>query len=153
MADAKIDITVGTITFSAEGEQGWVSDQLDKLFKNAKNLSELPPPTPSEPKPADGGGHTPIPPDSNIAGKPLAMFLKEKNATSKQVLKFLATAIWLESKGRNRLSTSDVAQALRDANQSKLNNASDSLSQNIKKGFCEKDGGQFFVTTEGKGSM
>jgi len=92
-------------------------------------------------------------PDPSIAGKTLASFLKDKNATSKQVLKFLATAVWLESKGKNRMTTADVTQALRDSNQSKLNNAADCLAQNVKKGLCEKEGNQFFVTSEGKDSL
>ena len=153
MADAKIEISIGTITFQAEGEQKWVGEQLDKLFANAKELATVAPAPPPPEAQGGGGGHTPIKPDASIAGKTLASFLKEKNATSKQVLKFLATAVWLESKGKNRITTSDVTQALRNSNQSKLNNATDCLNQNVKKGFCEKEGNQFFVTTEGKESL
>jgi len=152
MSDAKIKISIGAISFQAEGEQGWVGDQLEKLYSNAKELATIAPASSTH----DGGGsnsHSPIKPDSKIAGKTLATFLKEKNATSKQVLKFLATSVWLESKGKSRMTTSDVAQALRDSNQTKLNNAADCSAQNVKKGFCEKEGNQFFVTMEGKDSL
>ena len=83
----------------------------------------------------------------------MATFLKEKGATTKQVLKFLATAVWIESKGKQRLSTGDITKALKDSNQSKLGNPAECLNQNVKKGFCEKDGSEFFVTTEGKDSL
>jgi len=150
MADTKIKISIGTISFEAEGEQDWISDQLDKLYAKAKELAAVAPATTGT---GAAGGHDPMKPDSDIAGKTLASFLKEKNATSKQVLKFLATAVWLESKGKNRMTTSDITQALRDSNQSKLNNAADCLGQNVKKGFCEKEGNQFFVTIEGKEAL
>jgi hypothetical protein len=151
MPDAKIDISIGALTFHAEGEQKWVGEQLDKLFVHAETLAEVAPPDPAAG--ASGKEHTPMDSDPDIAKKPLATFLKEKNATAKQVQKFLATAVWLESKGSTRLSTADVAKALKDSNQSRLGNPADCLNQNVKKGFCEKDGDKFFVTTEGKGSL
>ncbi len=150
MPDAKINISIGTLTFQAEGEQNWVGEQLDKLFANAKSLSSAVPAA----KPApDAPEHTPIDSDPDIAKKPLATFLKEKSATIKQVQKFLATAVWLESKGNARISTGDVSKALKDSNQSRVGNPAECLNQNVKKGFCEKDGDKFFVTTEGKNSL
>lgn len=92
-------------------------------------------------------------PDPQIAAKTLAVFLKEKNATRNQVKKCLATAIWLEAKGKQRMTTSDVTKALKDSNQARLGNASDCLNQNVSKGYCEKDGKEFFVTDEGKSSL
>lgn len=150
MADAKIGITIGTITFHAEGEQKWVSDQLDKLLENAKTLATIVPPS----KKSDAAGsHIPIEADPDIASKPLATYLKEKSATKSQVQKFLATAVWFESKGNARVSTSDVTKALKDSNQTRIGNPADCLNKNVKKGFCEKDGDKFFVTTEGKESL
>ena len=64
-------------------------------------------------------------------------------------MKFLATAAWLHAKGSKRLTTADVSKALDDNNQGKLTNASDSLAKNVKKGYCEKSGRQFYVTDEG----
>ena len=157
MPDAKIEITIGTITFQAEGEQKWVADQLDKLFTNAKDLSTVAPVAPVAPvTPAphtEGDGHTPIKPDAGIAAKPLATFLKEKNATTNQVQKFLATAVRLESKGKNRIATADVTKSLKDSNQTRLGNPADCLNKNVSKGYCEKDGKEFFVTQEGKDSL
>lgn len=92
-------------------------------------------------------------PDSQIAEKTLSTFLKEKNVTSNQVKKFLATAIWLEAKGKQRMTTGDVTKALKDSSQTRLGNPSDSLNQNVTKGFCEKDGKEFYVTEEGKNSL
>lgn len=150
MPDAKIDITIGTLTFHAEGEQKWVGEQLDKLFVHAESLASV---APADPPGGGDAEHTPMGSDPDIAKKPLATFLKEKNATTKQVQKFLATAVWLESKGNSRISTADVSKALKDSNQSRLGNPADCLNQNVKKGFCEKDGDKFFVTTEGKGAL
>ena len=90
---------------------------------------------------------------SEIAKKSLAIFLKEKNATSVQTVRFLATSAWLEAKGSKRLSAKDVSQALKDANQARLGNPADCLAKNIQKGYCEKDGKQYFVTEEGKQSL
>ena len=65
--------------------------------------------------------------------------------------KFLAAAIWVEAKsGKNRLKTADVSSALKNANQTKINNPSETLNQNVTKGFCEKEGKDFFVTQEGR---
>lgn len=49
--------------------------------------------------------------------------------------------------------TSDVTKALKDSNQTRLGNPSDSLNQNVTKGYCEKDGKEFYVTEEGKNSL
>ncbi|MDP2960647.1 MAG: hypothetical protein Q8N71_04410 [candidate division Zixibacteria bacterium] len=151
MADVKIQFKLGGIEFSGEGEKDWIGQQLDKILEKAPKLVAL--------APAGGtgvglgGGRTPMGPDPQIAAKTLAAFLKEKNATSNQVKKFLATAIWLEAKGKRRMITSDVTKALRDSNQARLGNPSDCLNQNVTKGNCEKDGKEFFVTDEGKNSL
>jgi hypothetical protein len=151
MTEAKIEFKLGSIEFSGEGEKAWISEQLDKILQQAPSLLSLAPI--SSPAVANAGSHAPMQADPAIATQPLATFLKEKNATKTQVKKFLATAVWLEAKGKKRLTTAEVTQALRDSNQSKLNNAADCLNQNVAKGLCEKDGGQFFVTTDGKSSL
>jgi len=85
----------------------------------------------------------------------LAAFLKEKNTTSNQVKKFLATSVYLhDTTGKNRLTTTEVKNALKNANQPKLNNPSDCLNSNVTKGHCEKDGDNgFFVTDPGRASL
>lgn len=85
--------------------------------------------------------------------KSLATYLSEKKATSNQTLRFLATADWLRQKGQTPLTTTAVAQALKNNHQSRLSNPSDCLSKNAAKGFMEKDGKTFFLTPEGLASL
>jgi hypothetical protein len=91
--------------------------------------------------------------ESSVASQPLPSFLQAKNSTKNQAAKFLATAVWLQQRGKSRLQTRDITTALRDANQARLSNASDSLRNNVKKGYCERDGKEFFVTAEGLQSL
>ena len=151
MSEAKVLIKVGEFEFSGEGDQEWVSKQLDKILAKVEDLINLSPPPAAEA--AKDTHHKPMGADSEIARKTLPSFLSEKAANKNQNKKFLVTAIWLESKGKSRLSTGDVARALKDANQNRLSNPSECLKQNISKGFCEKDGKDFFVTSEGKASL
>lgn len=145
MPDVKIQIKIGGIEFSGEGDKDWLGHQLDKILTNAQKLATLAVP--------QVGGHNPMGTDPTIAQKALAAFLKEKNATRNQLKKFLATAVWLEAKGHPKMTTGDVTKALKDSSQSRLGNPSDCLSKNVQKGYCEKDGRQFFVTEEGKTSL
>jgi len=56
---------------------------------------------PPENPPGDGGGDSKhMEKDPAIAKKTLPVFLGEKGATKNQVKKFLATAVWLEAKGK-----------------------------------------------------
>lgn len=154
--DSKIEITIGNLTFKGKGTEDWLSIQLDKILEKAEALTSIP----QEPVPTQNSalvnddkkeneiGDSIL--DNEIGSKPLATFLKEKNATSPQVNKFLATAIWLHARGSKYLTTKNVTQALRDAQQKRLSNASDCLNQNVRKGLCEKYGSQFFVTPQGK---
>lgn len=154
MSDAKIEIKVGQIQFSGQGEQDWVAKQLDKFLAQAEKLVQLVPPEDSgEEGVPGGGGLKPMGKDPSIAQKTLPIFLNEKNATKNQVRKFLATAVWLEAKGQKRLLTSEVTAALKASNQTKLGNPADALNKNVTKGYCEKDGTQFFVTDDGKKSL
>lgn len=153
MSDAKIEISIGQIQFSGQGEQEWVSQQLEKVLIHADKLLRLNPVTNiGTGSPADGA-HKPMGDDSGISKKTLPAFLGEKNASQTQARKFLATAVWLEAKGQGRLTTSDITNALKASNQSRLSNPGVFLGENIKKGFCEKDGDKFYVTEEGKKSL
>ena len=87
--------------------------------------------------------------EQNISVPALGTFLKEKDALTIQVKRFLATAVWLRLKGKEKLTTTDVTKALRENHQSRLGNPSDTLNQNIRQGFCERDGKVFFVTPQG----
>jgi hypothetical protein len=139
--------------FSGQGEQEWVAKQLDKILAQAETLIQLAPAESEGDGDGDKNTQKPMGKDAAIAKKTLPAFLQEKNATTKQVKKFLATAVWLKAKGQSRLATGDVTKALNDANQKHLGNPADCLNQNVSKGYCEKDGKQFFVTDDGKNSL
>jgi hypothetical protein len=146
MSQVKIQIKVGDVEFSGEGEQGWVSTQLERVLKAAQGT---PGGRVSERSAPDAGSH-----GQNATGsQSLASFLRDKNAAVNQVRKFLATAAWLHAKGKKRLTTADVTRALKDNSQSRLGNPADCLNKNVAKGHCEKDGKEFFVTTEGLASL
>lgn len=156
MSEAKIEIKIGEVSFSGEGNQEWLTKQLDKILGKAEELIKL---APSPKQNSSSGESAPhkaadFSKASDVAKQTLATFLKSKNAVTAQVDKFLATAIWVEAKeNKSRLKTSDVSSALSNSNQTRLGNPSDALSKNIKKGYCEKDGREFFVTQEGKDYM
>ena len=142
MPEGKIEISIGDISFVGEGEQNWVAEQLDKILEKAPELTKITPkrkkvsqtdPAPEHPVEGD---------DAAIAQKTLPAFLGDTKAKSSQVIKFLATAVWLHA-----------TKALSNASQSRLSNASNCLGANIKKGFIEKTGSEFFVTDDGKASL
>jgi hypothetical protein len=146
MAEAKIEVEVGQFRFSGEGEQGWLAQQMDKILKSAEALTRLAPPVaPPTPNPAGDSGD-----DSSAADEALPQFLDRANAKKSQVDRFLATAEWLGRRGTKELTTSKVSRALKDAHQSKLSNPSDCLAKNSSKGFCVKDGKNFYVTDDGR---
>lgn len=154
MSEAKIQFKLGSIEFSGEGEKDWISQQLDKILQQAPQLLAVAPaPVAASTNNVGATHHAPMAADSEIAQQTLVSFLKAKGAAESQVKKFLATAVWLEAKGNTRIATSDIAKALKDSNQTRLANPSDCLNKNITKGYCEKDGGKFFVTTDGKNSL
>jgi hypothetical protein len=138
MSDAKIEVKVGEISFHGEGSQEWLEKQLDKIIGKAETLIKL---SQIHSPPGKELGATKI---STYLGN-LAQFLK-KNSATKPFDIFLATAIWLTRKGQDRLTSKNVSDALRDAKQKKLSNPAAFLKQNTKKGRCEMDGKQFFVT-------
>lgn len=157
MTESKIQIKVGIVEFSGEGSQDWLAEQLDKILIKVPDLLRIELSNNgnvNDPKEVQantdslGKGNTET--NNGLTSTNLVSFLKEKNAVTNQVKKFLATAAFLQLKGKNRIVTSDVTEALKNSNQSKLSNASDCLLQNIRKGFCEKDSGrEFFVTSNG----
>ncbi len=153
MTDAKIKFAIGDVSFEGEGEQEWVTAQLDKIIEKAPDLIKL---TPQKHVPLSSGTESPQVTgltDTSAADKTLATFLREKGVNKVQVKKFLATAVWLHAKGKSRLKTSDVNAAIKEAQQSRLGNASDCLNRNVTKGFAEKDGNEFFITEDGKSSI
>jgi hypothetical protein len=152
MADAKIEIKVGAVSFSGEGEGKWLSEQLDKVIEKLPQLANVAPFEPDNGGGSDAGGSsgsTKVKPQGNLAA-----FLKAKKATTNQVKKFLAAATWLQAAGKDRLTTMEVTKALSDAKQGSLTNPSQCLAHNVSQGFCEKDGKRlFFVTPEGNAEL
>jgi hypothetical protein len=81
---------------------------------------------------------------------PLSQFIADKKSTTNQVRKFLATAVFLSrSNNVSKLSTSMISRALKSYGIEKLQNASDCLNKNEKKGYCIKDGKEFIITENG----
>ena len=77
MSQVKIQIKVGDVEFSGEGEQGWVSTQLERILKAAPGIVGAKPGGPSRP----AGGHDDG--QSSVAGsQTLASFLRDKNAST-----------------------------------------------------------------------
>lgn len=155
MNESTIEVKFGEFSFSGSGDQQWLSGELDKILSKAsdiiklnRDISETQPKAINQNAPtgSNEGGQV----SSDLANKALAKFLSDTNATKVQNDKFLATAIWLDARGKKRMTTSDVSSALKDAQQTKINKPSQCFSQNISKGYCEKDGSQFFVTEDGK---
>ena len=156
MADSKLEIKVGSVSFSGEGTGEWLGKQLDKVLAKIPELIAIAPPDASSGGSGIGTGGNENPPagGGGVSGT-LAAYLKATGSTAIQVRKFLATAVWLhDTQKKARLSTTDVSSALKHNNQGRLANASDALAQNVAKGNCEKDGKkQFYVTPEGRARL
>ena len=153
MSEAKIDFKVGAVSFTAEGSEKWVSEELGRILQKVPELANVNPPQNGNSS-SNGGGVTPQHThhinNTNANVGTLAGYLKQKNADESQRRKFLATAAYLHKKsGDQRLTTGQVKQALSTNNQGKLANASASLNDNVGRGHCEKDGKSFFVTEAG----
>jgi hypothetical protein len=152
MAQAKMSITVGPVSFSGEGDDAWLSKQLDKVLEHGPELLK------NAPEPLGGNGSSSEEETQGggkkvVGNKTLASFLKEKGAATNQNKRFLATAVWLHDRGQKRLTTRDVSKALSDNSQKRLGNPSDCLNKNVAQGHCEKVGKEFYVTDEGRGSL
>lgn len=143
----KIKVTIGRATFAGKGSEDWLAEQLDKVLESVSQNPAMVEPAPDEVNSSavENGGSSAAP--SNVST--LATYLKDKNATTNQTKRFLATAGWLTKKGQGNLKTGDVSKALKDNHQSRLSNPTEYLNQNVKKGHCEKSSGGFFVTPEG----
>src|SRR5579872_3175755 len=140
----KVEIKIGNLSFSAEGSQTWLAEQLEKIIGAAANISSVSAGAgqSSEPNAVSASGPTPT-------ADSLSSYLKAKGGDSKQVIRFLATANWLRRRGTKELSASTVAKALTEHHQKKLANPADCLNKNVAKGYCEKTGSTFFITSEG----
>jgi hypothetical protein len=144
----KIEIKIGSVSFSAEGEQDWLSKQLKTVIEAVANSQGTLGEVVGEPIPGNGKAAN----EENVPKKhsmSLVSYLKEKNADKNQLMRFLATAGWLRYRDKKEITTSDVSKTLSDHQQKRLANASDCLNKNVAKGLCEKKGKLFFITPEG----
>lgn len=158
MANSRVEIKIGTIEFIGEGEQDWVTEQLDKILEKAQELEGAAkkvsaPLVLQKVLPADVIEH---PTDLFSTQKPkraipenLSTFLRKKDAVDKQRRKFLGAAVWLQLNGQQMIKTKEVTDALRAARQVKITNPSHQLNQNIAQGYCQKEGRGFYVTPQG----
>lgn len=142
MAESKIEVTVGAVRFSGEGDQAWLADQLDKVLKAAPEIAT-----------SAASVGSPAGPVGAIAGgqltTTLAAHIKKHGGEVNQVDRFLITADWLRLRGAANLTTAAVAKALKANQQKRLANPSDCLNKNVTKGNCEKANGGFFITPDG----
>lgn len=150
MADGKIQVSVGAVSFSGEGAPDWLAEQLDKVLKAAPDLASKASGPAEDSSPS---GQTPIPTvkaaAQGSAPGTLVSYIKSKGGESSQVKRFLATADWLRRRGQEPLTTARVSKALSDNHQKRLGNPADCLNQNVRKGHCEKQGDGFFITPDG----
>ena len=120
---------------------------MDKILEGAEALNKLSQSFSPEKR---ANGEEAAADTSSSSDEALPQLLARANDTKNQINRFLATAIWLHSKGLTQVKTSDITKALKDAHQNRLSNPSQCLAKNAKKGFCVKDGRSFYVTDEGR---
>lgn len=142
---ANIEFSFGSLSFSGEGTESWLSAQLNTIIKALPELSELQPPVPAAAANATPGSTA----EEGDFTASLAEHLKAKGGDKSQVARFLVTADWLRQRGQKKVNTAAVSKALKDNHQAKLANPSQCLANNISQGFCEKDGSSFFITPGG----
>jgi hypothetical protein len=147
MTNARIEVAIGELSFSGEGDQEWLAGQLDKILEAVPRLREVA--TNREQPKGDGSTQTNTSGDTEEFTATLASHIKKHGGESNQVQRFLATADWLRRRGETKLTTGAVTKALRDNHQKKLSNPADCLNKNVSKGFCEKTGDSFFITPDG----
>lgn len=161
MANGRLEFKIGNIEFIGEGEQEWVTLQLEKMLERIPDLQKENPTKviKSQPEtdtseamlPSNSGGDLFSTPKTTQRAIPenLSTFLRSKDCIDKQRRKFLGTAVWLQQNGKQLIKTKEVTDALRAARQVKITNPSHQLNQNISQGFCQKEGNGFYVTPQG----
>ena len=142
MRRGRIELTIGNFSFAGEGDQDWLDQQVSRWIERI-DLSEIDRSV-SEVSPMSETEQGEV-----VSTESLPSYLRAKGAETIQVQKFLATAAWLGRRGEKNVTTGAVTRALRDSQQRRLGNPADCLNQNVGKGFCEKNGNGFYITSEG----
>lgn len=143
MVQSKIDVSIGDVSFSGEGEQEWLAEQLERVLKAAPHIAD------AKPRLGNSLASTSDTHTGADFKTSLASYIKEKGGDGSQVDRFLITADWLRRRGIGKLTTGAVSKALKDNQQKRLANPADCLNKNVSKGYCEKSDGGFFVTPDG----
>ena len=138
----KVELAIGNLSFSGEGDQRWLDQQISKIIDLA---------TPAQiTTSVDGASSTSEPMQNEpVSIESLASFLRAKGGDTVQVKRFLATAAWLSHRGEKVLTTRAVTKALQDNQQKRLGNAADCLNKSVRRGLCEKTNEGFIITPEG----
>jgi hypothetical protein len=142
--EARIEFTLGVLSFSGEGEQDWLAAQLEMVLQAAPELATLAKAYPLGPGKPPGAEV-----EKEEFTETLASHIRAKGGDTNQVKRFLATADWLRRRGSEPLTTAAVTKALSDNQQKRLANPADCLNKNVAKGFCEKKGEAFVITPDG----
>jgi hypothetical protein len=161
MANGRLEFKIGKIEFVGEGEQDWVTEQLEKMLEripaltkqnNAinSNVKSIISESSLDPEQITAN-YTPSQQTNSPKAIPenLSTFLRKKDCVDKQRRKFLGAAVWLQLNGKTIIKTKEVTDELKIARQIKITNPSHQLNQNINQGFCQKEGNGFYVTPEG----
>lgn len=150
MGEGRIEFELGALKFAGQGSESWVREQLEWIFGQLTELkkgglleAQLAPPA---------AQNSTASPQKKSVGS-LAAHIKSKSAESNQVMRFLTTADWLRLKGESSLKTAMISKALSDNHQKRLANPADCLNKNVSKGYCEKSGDGFYITSEGLNAL
>lgn len=145
MAQAKIELKLGSHQFTGEADAAWLEKQLDKFLAYASSFKD-------DDEFVENSAQQP---ETKLQStkETLSSYLKSSSVASNQVKKFLATAGWLTTTGISRPATAEITKTLSEHHQGKLGNPAHCLNQNVTKGFCVKAGKQFYVTEEGFSSL
>ena len=143
MPDTKIEVSIGSLKFSGEGNEEWLEKQLDKILEIAPSLSST-----NLAVGASGSNQATQQGGAEFTTS-LSKHIAACGGASNQVKRFLSTADWLRRRGLTQITTAAVSKALSDNQQKRLSNPADCLNKNVAKGFCEKKGDGFFITPDG----
>ncbi|MBV1888135.1 MAG: hypothetical protein KUG51_02475, partial [Urechidicola sp.] len=117
MANARIEFKIGAIEFVGEGEQEWVTQQLDKILDRVPNLESKIENSivTTVPQPSAISATIPVVPTTHptdlfatsnpnrIIPENLSTFLRKKDAVDKQRRRFLGAAVWLQLNGQQTI--------------------------------------------------
>lgn len=150
MAQAKIELVLGAISFTCEGEESWLAEQFDKVLDAATTISAVRAADPADDEGGEIEGESTPGEASNTAfTTSLVSHIRDKKGEANQVQRFLVAADWLRQRGVSPLTASGVAKILSDNHQKRLANPADCLNKNVSKGYCEKTKTGFFLTPDG----